>query len=488
MTSRALGTGVVLAVTLAAAVVALPAAALPAPAPDPHGPRADFNGDGYPDLAFAAPGATVKGFKGAGYVGVAYGSRNGIKDSAKRVFTQASAGVPGTPEAGDAFGSAVASADLDQDGYADLVVGSQGEKIGAAESAGGGVTVLWGGPGGLAGGATLLTGEEYDGLGRWLAVGDFNGDGAPDVVGAGHMALHALSGPFTRDGVAAAATEIPNADDWRNLDVAAGDLNGDGRDDLAVVANDGDEYDARRIMIGLGSSAGLGPDLSAVKGKNGYNLQGGEHIAVGNVNNDRYADLAVGRAVDGYDSDLDLPLAKGGMLTYVPGGASGPQGTKAVVLNQDSPGVPGAAEHSDNFGASVAIGDTDGDGYGEIAVGVPGEDQGTVASAGGLVVLPGTAAGPTGQGSYGFNQGTPDVVGAVEKNDRFGGAAALRDLNGDGRTELAVGAPGENADEGSLWVFPATATGHVAKGSFSFGHGTLGTVATKALLGSGFNR
>ncbi|MFD5647487.1 FG-GAP repeat domain-containing protein, partial [Streptomyces anulatus] len=190
MTSRALGTGVVLAVTLAAAVVALPAAALPAPAPDPHGPRADFNGDGYPDLAFAAPGATVKGFKGAGYVGVAYGSRNGIKDSAKRVFTQASAGVPGTPEASDAFGSAVASADLDQDGYADLVVGSQGEKIGAAESAGGGVTVLWGGPGGLAGGATLLTGEEYDGLGRWLAVGDFDGDGAPDVVGAGHMALH----------------------------------------------------------------------------------------------------------------------------------------------------------------------------------------------------------------------------------------------------------------------------------------------------------
>ncbi|NEE23742.1 VCBS repeat-containing protein, partial [Streptomyces sp. SID7499] len=127
----------------------------------------------------------------------------------------------GTPEAGDAFGSAVASADLDRDGYADLVVGSRGEKIGAAESAGG-VTVLWGGPGGLAGGSTLLTGEEYDGLGRWLAVGDFDGDGTPDVLGAGHLALHALSGPFTRDGVAASATEIPNADDWRNLDVAAG--------------------------------------------------------------------------------------------------------------------------------------------------------------------------------------------------------------------------------------------------------------------------
>ncbi|MFI0873782.1 FG-GAP and VCBS repeat-containing protein [Streptomyces parvus] len=490
MTSRALGTGVVLALTLATAVVALPATAqaAPAPAPDPHGPRADFNGDGYPDLAFAAPGATVKGFKGAGYVGVAYGSRNGVKDSAKRVFTQASAGVPGTPEAGDAFGTSVTSADLDRDGYADLIVGSPGERIGSAEAAGGGATVLWGGPGGLAGGAVLLSGEEYDGLGRGLTAGDFNGDGAPDLVVGGGATLRTLTGPFTRDGAAAATGEIPNLDDKRYLDVAAGDVNGDGRDDLAVLVNDGDEFDARRIHIGLGTPAGLGPELTSVKGKDGYSLEGGEHLAVGNVNNDKYADLAVGRAIDGYDSDLDLPLAKGGMLTYVPGSATGPQGTKAVVLNQDSPGVPGAAEHGDNFGGSVVIGDTNGDGYGEIAVGVPGEDQGTVANAGGMVVLPGTATGPTGQGSYGFNQGTPDVVGAVEKDDRFGGAVSLRDLNGDGRTELAVGAPGENAGEGSLWVFPAAASGPAAKGSFSFGHGTLGTVATKAGLGSGFNR
>ncbi|WP_405751866.1 VCBS repeat-containing protein [Streptomyces sp. NBC_00012] len=503
MASRALGTTVVLAITVATAVITFPTAQAATPArattsapasangaASAAAPRRDdFNGDGYPDLAFTAPGATVDGKAKAGYVAVVYGSKSGPQTSTKQVFTQNSPGIPDSAEAGDAFGSSVVSADLDKDGYSDLVVGAGNEKIGTAGAAGS-LTVIWGGAQGLSGGATLLTGDElYDEVGARTAAGDFDGNGAMDIVTVGMHNTFVLSGPFKRDGSAEApAREIPDTDDVRYMDITAGDFDGDGRDDLAGVVHDGDEYDARRIVIREGGATGLAEDYTVVNDAKGGRLQAGETITAGQVNGDKYADLVVGRPVDGYDSDLDLPLAKGGMITYVPGGANGPQGDRAKVLNQDSAGVPGVAERGDGFGASVSIGDMNGDGYGDIAVGVPGEDLGTTKDAGSVLILPGTASGPTGTGTLGFNQDTADVPGVAEANDRFGGAARLVDADRDGRSELAVGAPGENAGAGSLWIFPTTAAGPVAKGSFTFGHGTLGTVGTNAALGSSFNR
>lgn len=492
----------VLAIAVAAAVTTFPAAAqasTPAPVtasatpaaavPVPTPRRDDFNGDGYPDVAFTAPGATVGGKAKAGYVGVLYGSRSGLQTSTKQVFTQDSPGIPDTAEAGDAFGSSMVSADLDQDGYSDLVVGAPKEKIASLKSAGS-LTVIWGGAHGLSGGATLLTGDElYDEIGGKAAVGDFDGDGALDVVTLGMGHTHILSGPFGRDGSAAAPVrEIRDLDDLRYLDLAAGDFNGDGRDDLAGVVHDDYEFDARRILIRNGGATGLSEKYTVVNRANGYRLQGGETITAGHINGDRYADLVVGRTVEGYDSDLDYPLALGGMITYVPGSATGPRGDRAKVFNQDSAGVPGVAEVHDGFGASLSIGDMNGDGYGDIAVGVPYEDIGTKKNAGSVLVLPGTASGPTGTGTVGFNQDTANVPGVAEADDGFGAALRLVDANRDGRAELAVGAPGENTDAGSLWVFPATASGVTAKGSFSFGHGTLGTVGTDARLGSSFNR
>ncbi|MFB6814133.1 FG-GAP-like repeat-containing protein [Streptomyces sp. NPDC056347] len=498
MASRALGTTVVLAITVATAVITLPAAQATTPdrataspgraATAPAPAREDFNGDGFPDLAFTAPGGTVDGKAKAGYVGVVYGSKNGLQTSTKQVFSQNSPGIPDDAEAGDAFGSSTASADLDKDGYTDLVIGASGEQNGTFRKAGS-LTVVWGGPQGLSGGATLLSGdEEFAGIGTRTAVGDFNGDGATDVVTLQGSNIHLLSGPFGRDGGAASARVIRDMDDLRYTDIAAGDFNGDGRDDLASAVHDGDEYDARRILVHQGGAGGLADTPTTVKRPDGYSLQGGETIAAGHINGDKYADIVVGRIVEGYDSDIDYPRALGGMITYVPGGASGPQGTKAKVFNQDSAGVPGVAEVHDEFGASLSVGDMNGDGFGDIAVGVPGEDIVKKKDAGSVLVLPGTASGPTGAGTIGFNQDTADVPGVAEAGDLFGGAAKLVDANHDGRAELAVGAPGENAGDGSLWVFPSSAKGPTAKGSFTFGHGTLGTVAKAAALGTSFNR
>jgi hypothetical protein len=59
-----------------------------------------------------------------------YGSATGLKKTTKRVISQNSSGIPDVAETGDQYGSAVASADLDGDGYADLVVSASGEDVG----------------------------------------------------------------------------------------------------------------------------------------------------------------------------------------------------------------------------------------------------------------------------------------------------------------------------------------------------------------------
>lgn len=96
----------------------------------PSGLQGDFNGDGYQDLAVADPSAAVSGKDLAGAVVVFYGSANGISADRRKVITQATSGIPGTPEWGDAFGEALATADLDLDGYADLLIGDPSEAIG----------------------------------------------------------------------------------------------------------------------------------------------------------------------------------------------------------------------------------------------------------------------------------------------------------------------------------------------------------------------
>ncbi|MEU6574009.1 FG-GAP-like repeat-containing protein [Streptomyces sp. NPDC046805] len=487
-TRLAIATGV--ALVAGALMVPVVQAATPAAGtttPSPRHLHDDFNGDGYADLAVATPSATVGGKKGAGYVAVVYGSPTGLKTSTKKVISQDTAGVPGVAEAGDAFGGAVTTADLDGDGYADLIVGVPGEDNAAGLDAGL-AEVVRGGPQGLSGGAPLASGAAaYDGVGGHLVAGDVNGDGVTDVATVEHYAnLRVLSGPFSRDGSTThGGQSVQDMFDSRVLDLAAGDLNGDGITDVAAVENDGDEYDHRRVVYWTGTHDGLTP-YTTLHDSSGRQLQGGENLDIGDVDHDGYDDIVVGRAAEGYDSDLDTPLAKGGRISWIPGSANGPDGAKATFINQDSPGVPGAAERYDRFGTDVSVADIDGDGYADIATGVPGESFDGITRAGSVVTLRGTANGPTGTGAKVFSQNTPSVPGTAETDDAFGQALHLVDADHDGRADLAVGAPGENAGAGGVWVLRATSAGITPTGSFTFGSGTLGTVSSGARLGSGF--
>ncbi|WP_369169344.1 VCBS repeat-containing protein [Streptomyces sp. R28] len=435
--------------------------------------RQDFNGDGYGDLAVAAPNATVNGKAKAGYVAVLYGSANGLRGTARKVYTQASAGVPGTVEAGDRFGSDLVVADLDGDGYSDLQVSADAEQW---EQGGiprqGSRTVLWGGPGGFTSGKVRpAVGDGRYQSGSGTVTGDFDGDGHQDLLYDGRVEY----GPFGRDGVPADVTGAELVDgDLQLVDVVAGDVDGDGITDVVTVARSYDADDegdrGEHLNFLRGSRDGLRP-LVVLRDAQGERIRPGYSLAIGDVNGDHREDIVMG----------------GGRLRFLYGTANGPAGAPRSIT-QDTPGMPGVDEPEDMLGHDLAVGDVNGDGYGDVLAGDPYEDLGTLKQAGAFVVVPGGPDGPTGAGGRLLSQNSADVPGTAEKGDRFGERVHLVDGNGDGRSEPVVAAFAEDSYAGGVWVFRSGSTGVTAENSFAFGARTLGTVASGAWLGYRFPR
>ncbi|MEJ8669315.1 hypothetical protein WKI71_15310 [Streptomyces sp. MS1.AVA.1] len=293
--------------------------------------RQDFNGDGYDDLAVAAPNATVNGRAKAGYVAVLYGSANGLRTTAKKVYTQASAGIPGTVEAGDRFGSDLVTADLDGDGYSDLQVSADDERWeqgGIARE--GSRTVLWGGPGGFTSGKVRpAVGDSPYQSGGGTVTGDFNGDGHADLLDNGRVEY----GPFGRGGVPAGTTGAQLVDgDLDLVRVEAGDVDGDGITDLVTLARSFDADDegnrGEHLNFLRGSRHGLGP-LVVLRDAQGERIRPGHTLALGDVNGDRREDIVMGH----------------GRLSFLFGTASGPADSVAPrSITQDTPGMPGTDE------------------------------------------------------------------------------------------------------------------------------------------------
>ena len=376
-----------------------------------HRVESDFNGDGYADVAIGVADEAVNGSLGAGAINVIYGGNRGLASAAQAAQTwhQDSPGIAGGCETDDSFGRAIAHGDFNGDGYADLAIGVPGEGIGSSSEAGG-VHVLYGSSSGL-----TATGSQF-----WE-------QGTTGLVSVARES-------FDRFGET----------------LAAGDLDGDGFADLAIGAPSediGSVLDAGAVTILYGSSAGLAvagnetwhQDSSGMPGLAETGDRFGESLAIGDFDDDSYADLVIGVPREDVGSITDA-----GAAYVLRGSAGGLTLTGNQSWHQDAADVLGEAEIGDRFGTTMAIGDFNGDGFADLAIGIPYEDGDNAGATGSVQTFYGGSNGLSNVGGGIWTQASVGVYGAEEANDWFGYALAANDFDGDGIDDLAVGVPGED--------------------------------------------
>jgi hypothetical protein len=447
------------------------------------GPPPDFNGDGKADLAIGVPGEQFGGIGYAGAVMVLYGSVERLTGVDSQMFRLQDFGINAV--AGDLFGANLAWADFNGDTMSDLAIGVPGAKR---------VIVMYGASGRLSAEryTTMSAVASCGWFGGALATGNFDGDAYADlIVGAPHC--HATRGTVFAYSGGEDELELLNvmslndfslerkAYDHFGAALAVGDFNGDGFDDLAVGVPGRDHTS---IVVDIGAVAiyhgrtrwfdevwsFLTPRRVMHQENGGTHVnEAGDHfgevLVTGNFNGDRYDDLAVGVPLE----DVGGLVNAGEVTIYIGRGSGGllPQ-IGHSHLNQNSASdwaaLADVAEEGDEFGASLAAADFDGDGILDLAIGVPFEDIGGVVNAGAVHVLRGLyLSGLTLTGSKLFHQDANNVLDACERGDAFGLSLTAGDYDGNGYADLAIGVPGEDfwaaQDTGAMQVLYGRSNG-----------------------------
>jgi hypothetical protein len=386
----------------------------------------DFNADGRTDLAVGASNYST----GTGRAYIFY-------NDGSIPTTAATADVILTGEAtNNYFGFAMTGGDLNADGKTDLIVSAYGY------SGSRGRTYIY----------TLndpvITGEATsNNFGYAMTAGDFNADGKTDLaVGAsGYSTNTGRVYIFYQDGtipsLAASADVIITGETTGNYfgnALTAGDLNADGKTDLAVGAYGySTEYGRVYVFYADGTnnfgtatcsgtpSACSAANADAIMTGTFSNNRFGYTLATGDLNSDGKTDLVVG--VNDYWLFVDrVYVFNGGSITT--------ETTAGADVT-----FTGAASY---FGISVATGDFNADGRTDLAVGAS------------------TANSQTGRAYIFYNDGsmpttdaTADVTITGETSSRLGGALVSGDFNADGRTDLAVGASFYSTQTGRAYIF-----------------------------------
>jgi hypothetical protein len=471
----------------------------------------DVNGDGFDDLIVGASRADPSGVSNAGESYVVFGKSGGFASSIVLSSLNGSDGfrLDGI-DPGDYSGFSVSSAgDVNGDGFDDLIIGAQNADPGGNNNAGESY-VLFGKSAGFASAISLsglngTSGFRIDGIDAYdvsgfsvSSAGDVNGDGFDDLVigaryadpggnsGAGEsyvlfgkstgfasaISLSSLNGSngFRIDGI--------NVGDFSGFSVSsAGDVNGDGFDDLVIgarYADPGGNNSAGQSYVLFGNSTGFSSviPLNSLNGSNGFRLDGidandfsGFSVSsAGDINGDGFDEMIVGA----FGADPDGSSYAG--ESYVLFGKS--TGFASAISLSSLNGSNGfrldGIDAYDASGFSVSsAGDVNGDGFDDLVIGAAQASPGGNSSAGESYVLFGKSTGFASAISLGSLNGTNGFrIEGINSGDISGSSVSnAGDVNGDGFDDLIIGAryanPGGNRFFGgeSYVIFGGNFTG-----------------------------